>query len=88
MKDLESFSLGDSWSIEMVTVSLLLKAKYRYDNRQIYQIALHIYMSPIPLIPSFLPSSVLIISPRTNSQSAASSILITKNYSRLETIVS
>lgn len=42
MKDLESFSLGDSWSIEMVTVSLLLKAKYRYDNRQIYQIALYI----------------------------------------------
>lgn len=30
MKELESFSLGHSWSIEMVKMSLLLKANYRY----------------------------------------------------------
>lgn len=65
MKDLEFFSLGDSWLIEMVTVLLLVKAKYRYDNRQIHQIGLYIYMSPIPLTPYFHPSSVLINSPPT-----------------------
>ena len=54
MKELESFSLGDSWSIEMVTVSLLLKAKYRYDNRQIYQIGLYIWAQSLSYLVSFL----------------------------------
>lgn len=34
MKELESFSLGESWSVEMVTMSLFINAMYRYDSRR------------------------------------------------------
>lgn len=60
VKELESFSLGHSWSIEMAKMSLLLKAKYRYDSR--WRSNWSLYMSAISPISCFIPTWISIIS--------------------------